>query len=92
MSGMRLRTCNNLKILLKGEGQGRAAKCPQAPVLNSDPSSQSLLEGSFQQDHLLFLPSPWSLTQASTALTGGDVSGGPECGRNAGARGITGSL
>ena len=64
MSGMRLRTCNNLKILLKGEGQGRAAKCPQAPVLNSDPSSQSLLEGSFQQDHLLFLPSPWSLTQA----------------------------
>lgn len=64
MSGMRLRTCNNLKILLKGEGQGRAAKCPQAPVLNSGPSSQSLLEGSFQQDHLLFLPSPWSLTQA----------------------------
>lgn len=64
MSGMRLRTCNNLKVLLKGEGQGRAAKCPQAPVLNSDPSSQSLLEGSFQQDHLLFLPSPWSLTQA----------------------------
>lgn len=34
------------------------------PGLNSDPSSQSLLEGSFQQDHLLFLPSPWSLTQA----------------------------
>ena len=64
MSGMRLRTCNNLKVLLKGEGQGRAAKCPQAPVLNSDPSSQSLLEGSFQQDHLLVLPSPWSLTQA----------------------------
>lgn len=64
MSGMRLCTCNNLKILLKGKGQGRAAKCPQAPMLNSGPSSKSLLEGSFQQDCLLFLPSPWSLTQA----------------------------
>ena len=82
MSGMRLCTCNNLKILLKGKGQGRAAKCSQAPVLNSGPSSKSLLEGSFQQDCLLFLPSPWSLTQAeptgeasdARSLTDGDCA------------------
>lgn len=36
-------------------------------------------------------PNPGAPSQASTALTGGDVSEGPECGCNAGARGITGS-
>lgn len=62
MSGVRLCTCNNLKTLLKGEGQGRAAKCPQASVLNSHPQRVSLKEVSSK--FISCSAFSWSLTQA----------------------------